>query len=159
MVVENNRRYVAILFWGIATLGCMVLIFCMSHKPATESAEMSGSVVTWLLEHGIGRQVAESLDFIVRKCAHMAEYFVLMCCVSFLFIYIRKNCAIGTRILTAMVAVLYAVSDEIHQLFVPGRAGKVSDVLIDSAGIALGFLFITLYFRWRQYSTYSAKKR
>lgn len=158
MDIENNRRYAAIFFWGIATLGCMILIFFMSHKPAPESAEMSGFIVEWLLEHGIGRSVAESLDFIVRKCAHMAEYFVLTYCASFLFIHIKKSCVVSIRILPVMIAVLYAISDEIHQLFVPGRAGKVSDVLIDSVGIAIAFVLLTLYFKCRQSSIYSVEK-
>lgn len=158
MAIENNRRYVAIIFWGLATLGCMVLIFFMSHKPASESAEMSGFIVEWLLAHGVGRRIADSLDFIVRKCAHMAEYFALTCCVSFLFIHIKRSCFGRVRISAAIIGALYAMSDEIHQLFVPGRAGRVSDVLIDSVGIAIAFLFVTLYFNWRQRSTYSAKE-
>ena len=157
MDIENRRRYIDLSFWGFATLGCMSLIFFMSHKPAVESAEMSGFIVEWLLAHGIGKDLAGSLDFAVRKCAHMAEYFVLACCVSFLFIYIKKNYAIGVRIMALIISVMYAVSDEIHQLFVPGRAGKASDVLIDSIGIAFAFIIITVYFKWRQSSTYSAK--
>ena len=158
MDIENRRRYMAILFWGFATLGCMSLIFFMSHKPAVESEEMSGFIVEWLLAHGIGKGMADSLDFVVRKCAHMAEYFVLECCASFLFIYIKKSHAIGVRIMALIMSVMYSVSDEIHQLFVPGRAGKASDVLIDSIGIAFAFVIITLYFKLRQSSTYSVKE-
>ena len=158
MDIANKRRYIAISFWGFATLGCMSIIFFMSHKPAVESAEMSGFIVEWLLARGIGKDLADSLDFIVRKCAHMAEYFVLACCMSFLFIYIKNSHAIGVRILALIMSVIYAVSDEVHQLFVPGRAGKASDVLIDSIGIVLAFVIITLYIKCRQASTYSAKE-
>lgn len=43
-----------------------------------------------------------------------------------------------------IISALYAASDEFHQLFVPGRAGRVSDVLIDSLGALLGVLFFIL---------------
>ena len=39
-----------------------------------------------------------------------------------------------------VVGTLYAASDEIHQLFVPGRSGQLRDVLLDSAGVAAGIL-------------------
>ncbi len=34
--------------------------------------------------------------------------------------------------------ILYAVSDEVHQLFVPGRGGQLTDVIIDTAGAGAG---------------------
>jgi len=44
-----------------------------------------------------------------------------------------------------MRSVLYACTDEIHQLFVPGRGAQMSDVLLDSAGAGLGIvLFVTI---------------
>ena len=42
------------------------------------------------------------------------------------------------------VSVVYATTDEIHQLFVPGRSGEVRDVLIDSLGALIGILIISL---------------
>ena len=42
---------------------------------------------------------------------------------------------------SAIVCVLYAATDEIHQLFVPGRGGQIRDVLIDSIGAGTGFIF------------------
>lgn len=45
----------------------------------------------------------------------------------------------------AYAGVLYAITDEIHQLYVPGRSGKWQDVLIDSIGIFLG-IFVLLMF-------------
>ena len=45
---------------------------------------------------------------------------------------VRRGC------LAAFLTMLYACSDEFHQLFVAGRSGRISDVLIDSAGAVLG---------------------
>ena len=41
-------------------------------------------------------------------------------------------------IVSIVISVLYAVSDEIHQIFVPSRVGAVADVFIDSLGATLG---------------------
>ena len=46
------------------------------------------------------------------------------------------------------IAALYAVTDEFHQLFVPGRSGQFSDVVLDSAGALAGLL----YWHWRERS-------
>ena len=42
------------------------------------------------------------------------------------------------------IAALYAASDEIHQLFVPGRSGQLSDVILDSAGALAGVAAFTV---------------
>jgi VanZ family protein len=70
-------------------------------------------------------------DLVLRKLAHAAEYAVL-----------------GALLLRALrrplpafaLAVLYAVSDEVHQTFVPGREGALLDVVVDAAGVAAGVL-------------------
>ena len=69
-------------------------------------------------------------DLFLRKLAHLTEYAVL-----------GALLARGLRTLPAFVAgVAYAVTDEIHQTFVTGRAGRVTDVAIDAVGVLLGIL-------------------
>ncbi len=68
-------------------------------------------------------------DLVLRKLAHVAEYAVLGA------LLVR---AIGTATLAFVVGVAYAVSDEVHQLFVAGRQGSPVDVAIDAAGVAVG---------------------
>lgn len=46
-----------------------------------------------------------------------------------------------------LTGALYAASDEFHQLFVPGRSGQISDVLLDSAGVCFGVLLGMLFWR------------
>lgn len=81
-----------------------------------------------------------SIDFFVKKSAHIIEYAIL---------YLLLFRAIGTvvvprkaLIMSAIIAVLYAISDEYHQTFVPLREGTVRDVIIDSIGIFLMYLFL-----------------
>lgn len=86
-------------------------------------------------------------DLILRKGAHMTEYAVLFLLMNRALSGTlgRSSAAItGTALIAA---VLYAVSDEYHQSFVPGRVASAVDVLIDSAGAACGLL---LYRRSKQ---------
>ena len=68
-------------------------------------------------------------DLALRKFAHAAEYAVLGA------LLMR---ATGRGGLAFALGALYAVSDEIHQAFVPGRTGAPLDVAIDAIGVALG---------------------
>jgi len=54
--------------------------------------------------------------------------------------------------LAVLIAILYGVSDEYHQLFVPGRAGTIRDVILDSIGVFLASLFyyVTIEYRSRK---------
>ncbi len=65
----------------------------------------------------------------LRKIAHTGEYAVLGALL---------HRATGRARLALVLGIAYAVSDEIHQTFVPGRAGAPLDVLIDSVGVAIG---------------------
>ena len=98
-------------FWLPAILWA-AFIFCLSAIPHLKSGF--------------------ACDFILRKMAHVTEYFVL----AFFLYRAIKN--------FFMTSVLYAVSDEIHQLFVPGRHGSPNDVLIDMIGIVCFYLMIKL---------------
>jgi VanZ family protein len=70
-------------------------------------------------------------DLVLRKIAHAAEFAVLG------FLLLR---AVGGPQVALGLGIAYAVSDEIHQHFVPGRLGSPIDVLIDSAGVLAGVL-------------------
>ena len=76
-------------------------------------------------------------DLFLRKGAHLFEYAVL-------WTLMRRALAgsgVGGSGLKAFAfCVLYGLSDEWHQTFVPFREGRASDVLIDSAGAGLGAL-------------------
>ena len=70
-------------------------------------------------------------DLVLRKLAHAGEYAVLG---ALLLRAVRSAPA------ALVLGVLYAVSDELHQTFVPGRRGSAVDVLIDAVGVAAGVL-------------------
>lgn len=139
-----GRKLVAIL----VTVSWMAVIFYLSHQPAAASRELSHSVldslvsIVNLLPFPIE---GESLHFFVRKSAHFVAYLILG---MLLFHTMRLFAGVTFRsTFTAFfIAVLYAISDEVHQTFIPGRSGEVRDVLIDSAGALVGIgTFILLY--------------
>ncbi len=70
-------------------------------------------------------------DLVLRKLAHTAEYAVLGA------LLLRATGQVRTAF---ALAVLYAVSDELHQTFVAGRHGSPLDVAIDAVGVAVGIV-------------------
>jgi VanZ family protein len=68
-------------------------------------------------------------DLALRKIAHAAEYAVLGA------LLVR---ALGRELPAAAIGIAYAVTDEVHQAFVPGRHGAPVDVLVDTLGVLVG---------------------
>jgi len=89
----------------------------------------------------------EKLNLIIRKNAHAFEYCLLGVVVSNILFLLGVK---GKNALTTImfICLLFAVTDEFHQRFVPGRASLVSDVLIDFAGSLIGMgLFYLVYYK------------
>ena len=130
-----------IISWLLVILW-MALIFNLSNKLAIESNKMSKGITQTIVE--TLEKVAPNSDIdieifnnILRKNAHFFAYLVL----GVLVVNgLRNSGIIGYRAfgLAILICVLYAISDEIHQLFVPGRGGQIKDVIIDSAGAVFG---------------------
>jgi VanZ family protein len=72
-------------------------------------------------------------DLLLRKLAHASEYAVLG------FLLVR---AVGRELPAVLLGVAYALSDEVHQHFVPGRQGAVYDVAIDAIGVLAGVYLV-----------------
>jgi VanZ family protein len=123
-------------------------MFYLSSQPAVQSDELSKKVTEIIIEK-VGALVP--LDFetsttadlvarfnhVVRKFAHFGIYFVLGLFVMNAF---RRSGISGFKgfLFSLVFCILYAISDEIHQVFVPGRGAQVTDVLIDSVGSFVG---------------------
>ena len=78
-----------------------------------------------------------AIDFVFKKIAHFIEYAIL----SVLIYRATKNLK-----LSIILSILYAISDEFHQSFVPGREPRVRDVIIDSVGSVAGAIIWTRLF-------------
>lgn len=133
-----------IIMW-ILFLGWISFIFYMSNQPAVISDQQSGFVIDLIKAMGIdiGSKFGELTNFAVRKAAHVSEYCVLAF-ISYNLVRCYTDKKNHARIYCILIVFLYACTDEIHQLFVPGRSGMFRDVLIDTSGavIAVVVLYI-----------------
>lgn len=129
------------IFRWFLPLGWMGCIFYLSHQPGSESSELSSNIVIVILSV-VGNIIPFDIDVsifhtMIRKSAHFFAYFIL----GMLFYWALERMKV--RWLYALLfSFLYAVSDEIHQLFIPGRSGEFRDVFIDSCGALVGIVCI-----------------
>lgn len=133
----------------LPALMMMIIIFIFSSKTAVESNGSSTFIASFVLQakeqlFGVGEPgereiLLELINFIVRKAAHMTEYALLAILLSIHFYTINVS-KLKYFLYNIGICVLYAMSDEFHQLFVEGRSGQLSDVFIDTIGIIIGTL-------------------
>ena len=128
-----------IVSWGLL-ITWMLFIFCMSSFNGVMSSNQSGSIAV-LIYNLFDISDTEKVSLIVRKCAHVSEFFILGILVINL---VSKYNVKYSYLISFIVCVLYASSDEFHQLFVPGRSGQVTDIFIDMIGVVLGLLLVFL---------------
>lgn len=115
----------------------MIIIFLLSNEISGTSSGRSGAIVDILSNSLHVSLPQEILTFLTRKAAHIIAYFIL----GILAFNIVKTYNLSTRraiLLSILFTLTYAASDEIHQLFVPGRSGEVRDVLIDTTASTVG---------------------
>ena len=131
----------------------ILLIFSLSADDGVASEAKSDSVIVKVTETILHRKLSlkekekyiENTVWFVRKSTHFILYFILgLLIISFLkeFGLTRKSI-----IISIIVVLLYACSDEIHQTFVAGRSGEVLDVLIDTIGGSLSTILYYLIYR------------
>lgn len=137
-----KKRIMNIVVGWVLIIAWMILIFVMSNEPATISDEKSKFVIYVFNILGIKLDsfFGELANFVVRKTAHFSEYMIL-----FLLLYnVLRNYSNfkNACILSILMVLGYACTDEIHQLFVQGRTGRVQDVLIDTSGGVFGMVIL-----------------
>ena len=86
---------------------------------------------------------------IIRKSAHFLEFMILGILSYMNYREYRKEKAI---LIPFLFSSLYALSDELHQLFVEGRSCQLTDACIDSFGALTGIMICHLFYRWRKRS-------
>lgn len=153
-LIKSQRRAVGqvpqwlyrLLLWT-AVIGLMAGIFLFSAQEGPVSDGMTAAAVMplaeMLSEMQDGRAESVTMFYIiigtiVRKIAHLLEYALLGALVHLLL----RSYGLRMWWLTMLIGVAYAVSDEVHQAFVPGRLGVPTDVLIDAVGVAAGLLIV-----------------
>lgn len=145
--MELNKKQIiymlAIIIW-------MAIVFTFSNQPADVSSKASGGI-TERVVHAITKDnkkitqtQRDQIETIIRKCAHFALY-LIGGILTANFLSTTKVQDKRIYIYAIAFCFAYAITDEIHQLFVPGRSGEIRDVIIDTAGATTGtMLFWTL---------------
>ena len=106
----------------------------MSSFSSNVSDSQSGIIVNFITSI-FNVDNIDLLTHIIRKLAHFTEYLVLG-----LLMYNLVKDKRNNIILALFICVIYAISDEIHQIYVPGRSGQITDIFIDSVGSICGIL-------------------
>lgn len=164
---KNNMRVVKVIMSLSVTLAIMMAIFLFSAQTGGESGSLSDTLARFLASvfvPGYDMMGAEEravlisrLSWPIRKTAHASEYacltmsLVITCWQIHAWHNDHRQCKrpLPTRIVRVglvafAISVFYACTDETHQLFIDGRAGQFTDVLVDASGAAVGCLLCCL---------------
>ena len=154
---DSKKRFlylIPVIIW-------MIFIFYMSGKTGQESSGQSGKIslfITDLLEKVRQdspqemQNLQDILELVIRKAAHMTEYAILFLLSYLAMVKISMSQSrFYNRSIAVLISLLYACSDEMHQLLVPGRSGKMIDVGIDMAGglIVLICMILSKNTKWK----------
>jgi len=139
-------------YWLPVVLWSVVIYSASGDKQSVHhSSRIIEPIIRWLIAD-ISDEAVRTTVLVVRKGAHVTEYAIYA---MLLWRGLRSTFWRtapgwpGRCALTAwLVAVAFAMSDEWHQMFVPGRQGSPWDVLIDSLGAAGGLLLLWVLNRW-----------
>jgi len=161
VVIKYIRAHILSILFALITLYLMAWIFSFSSEVSEVSNATSEGVCYFIssvfvkgftsLSQEAQEAKIQELVPIVRKIAHFLIYAALG-----FFAYLTKGAYslekgaeykwVKTSVISVAFCLLYAVSDEVHQLFVSGRSGSVRDVFIDLSGAAVGVCFAVLAF-------------
>ena len=163
---ESRAAYVAVTWvLTLLLLANMTLIFLLSAEGREDSGDRSGRITQWVIDRLYPdfdaypeeerETIRENVHHAVRKIAHFSEFGLLgVLSTAWLFHVDSRRSALKRWVKVGICAVfclLYAVSDEVHQIF-SGRGPAVTDVLIDTWGAltGIGALLLILWLtRWR----------
>jgi hypothetical protein len=117
--VEARSQSTQVALRALGPLALMGLIFLLSAQPDLDS--------------GLG-----TLDLVLRTLGHALEFLLL----TLAWAWALRPATRLSAPLAALIALLYAASDEYHQAFVAGRSGTAGDVLVDAVGVALALALL-----------------
>lgn len=160
VMIKGKAARSLLISYGLLIAWALV-IFYLSSEGSDASSGRSDVIVRTI--QAIGASWPQDvLTFITRKAAHITAYFIFG---GLAYNVIRHYKLPVRRALLASGALVlvYAMSDEFHQLFVPGRSGELRDVLIDTTagvvGVAVAYVLHRQVVRVRQARTSSEKTK
>ena len=144
---RDVRRISDIVFAWLLVVLCAAGIFYLSSQNGELSAALSSEVMN-PFSRIMDALFGEAGHNVFRKFAHFFAYGLLM--------FLTYHAVYRTRrklspVPPFLLCVLYAVSDEVHQYFVPERACRLFDVFVDTLGCIVGGLCFYLLIRFLQW--------
>ncbi len=142
----NTKKIIA---WSLVIIW-MGFIFYLSHQPESESAKLSKGT-TRLIAETIQKIFPElepdvkRLEHILRKLAHFFSFLILGIFAVNAFSLHKK--IPKYQLLSLLFCIIYAITDEAHQVFISGRSGEIRDIMIDMSGSATGIILYLLFYR------------
>lgn len=143
MVMYVNKENIKKVLSIILLIIWMAIIFVFSAESADESAETSGEIIQIFVEQIFEKPTQTQIDLlqpIIRKSAHFVLYTLGGIIICNLFNVYKIKYA---KIVSALFGIIYAIIDEVHQSYVPGRSAEIRDILIDAVGIILGIIIVS----------------
>ncbi|WKY43504.1 VanZ family protein [Eubacteriaceae bacterium ES2] len=129
--------------WWILSFLWMGMIFFSSSQTGEISGSLSSglsSIIMKEMENLFAVHLnLQAVDYIMRKNAHFFVYLLLG---IFFYLALANSKTSRPALKALLFSLLYAISDECHQLFINGRAGRATDILIDTMGALIGVLLI-----------------
>jgi VanZ family protein len=153
-MIFKTSKYIIISF--AATIFCMIAIFMLSAQPATESNSNSKMLLNKLVDTSVKlsgdnlteqqkADFVEKVNSIAREFMHSAVYFFLGIFAQITAIGLFREFLLSS-IVTFTFCVIYGFSDELHQLFVPGRTFQLIDLCMDSIGTLAAIALVVLIY-------------
>ena len=137
-VQKKILKIILIVIW-------MIIVFIFSGQKGTDSGNTSRKFTIEIIHILTGKNIAlddpfiEGIQLFIRKLAHFSVY----CIGGFLimsYAYTTEKTQKEKILYSIAFGGGYAITDELHQFFVPGRSARVLDVIIDTAGVIAGVL-------------------
>ena len=138
-------------WWPALLWAVLISVLSTDSFSSANTSSIIEPIFRWLFPH-ISQSTLELLHHLVRKSAHFTEYFIFS---LLLYHGIRASHQddrpwhFSWALVAWLIAAVYSVMDEVHQIFVPSRGPSPWDSLLDSTGAL--FALIVLFFLYRRY--------
>lgn len=146
MKTKSTKTKIYLLFMIIT----MVVIFVFSSQPAEASMQLSDGMLEDIMDgwgRGLPGFIADFISNYIRKMAHFFIY-MLLGVFSFHTVYNWMERPEAKKIPLQygfLICVVYAITDELHQRFVPGRSCEWNDVCLDATGAIVGIGIVVIF--------------
>lgn len=142
LVLEEKQKSPLLPF---IVLGWMAVMYYLSNQPGLEVTPFLNKLLSFVPKMP-NKLLSNEFEYVLRKTAHIIEYAVLYIITFFAIYNEKKEKAVAKAILASLlICFIFAISDEVHQYFVPKRDGRIFDVITDLFGVFWGQILVLFY--------------